>query len=329
MTMFSSMKVKAAAALAGCSLMLSGCLIQPGKFTSELMLLDDNAFTFTYEGEIHFVGLAKLAEESKRSSMGEFQAYCYGPLPGEEIEAEPASEAIIEQTTTPASRDAAKIAAEAAADAAEDAAYAAYSGDRECTPDEEAEQRQQWEERQQRRIEKDRKEAEQISQMFGGIDVTDPEAEKELAAILVRQRGFERVEAKGDGMFDVSYSITSTLQHDFIFPMFEGFPASSPFVQAFVRDGNVVRINAPGLSPTAGGGQLAPLMMGGGMFGGGSSPKDELNLPKIDGTFSIVTTGDIRANNTDEGPVTEARGKRLTWQINSRTEAAPTALIAM
>ena len=318
MTMFSSMKVKAAAVLAGCSLMLSGCLIQPGKFTSELMLLEDDAFTFTYEGEIHFVGLAKLAEESKRSSAGEFQAYCYGPLP----EGAEEQEAATEEMTAQEAMD----AAEAAAEAAEDAVY---SGDRECTPEEEAEQRQQWEERQQRRIEKDRKEAEQMSQMFGGVDVTDPEAEQELAAMLLRQKGFDRVEAKGDGMFDVSYSITSTLQHDFMFPMFEGFPTSSPFVQAIVRDGNVVRINAPGLTPAAGGGQLAPLMMGGGMFGGSSSQKDELNLPEIEGTFSIVTTGDIRANNTDEGPATENGRKRLTWQINSRTEAAPTALIAM
>ena len=33
----------------------------------------------------------------------------------------------------------------------------------------------------------------------------------------------------------------------------------------------------------------------------------------IDGTFTIVTTGDIRANNTDEGPTQEGDRQRLTW----------------
>jgi hypothetical protein len=37
----------------------------------------------------------------------------------------------------------------------------------------------------------------------------------------------------------------------------------------------------------------------------------------------------ILANNTDEGPVTEASGEALIWRINQRTAQAPTALIAV
>lgn len=50
-------------------------------------------------------------------------------------------------------------------------------------------------------------------------------------------------------------------------------------------------------------------------------------LPKIDGSFSIVTDGAILANNTDEGPVAAEKGRALSWTINARTSAAPMALI--
>ena len=53
------------------------------------------------------------------------------------------------------------------------------------------------------------------------------------------------------------------------------------------------------------------------------------NIPTIDGTFTIMTTGamDIRANNTDEGANPTPSGEALTWDISTRTKAAPTALI--
>lgn len=320
MTLYSSTRLKAAAILTGAAMLLSGCFIQPGNFTSELELLDSNQFNFTYEGQIHFVGLAKIMEESKRSSVGEFSPYCYGPT------SEDAVEAAVE---------AASAVAEAAADAAEavvDTPPEEYSyGERECTPEEEAQQRLEWEDRQARRLEKDRQEAEQLSKMTGGIDLTDPEAEQELAKLLLRQKGFERVEVLGDGVFDISYSIDGTLSHDFMFPVMEGFPTNNPFVQLIMRDGNVVRVNAPAFTGELTNNPLGFFMMGAPGLGGGISSKEqeELNLPEIEGTFSIVTTGDIRANNTDEGAVSEAGRQRLTWQINPRTAAAPTALIAM
>lgn len=310
--------------LVGLAIFLSGCFIQPGKFAAELTLLEDDKFTYTYEGELHFVGLAKMMEESKRSSGGTFQSYCYGPAP------EGAAQTVIDAAEAAAdATEAAQPAVEGAVDIAiETNDYS--DGPRECTAEEEATQRAEWEERQERRRAKDKREAEQLSKMTGGIDFSDPDAEQELAALLLRQKGFDRVEAKGDGTFDISYAIEGTLTHDFAFPVMEGFPSNSPFIQLIVRDGDMVRVNAPGFVGQFAGNPLGMLMLAGPGMGGGlsASEQEDLNLPEVDGTFSIVTTGDIRANNTDEGAVSEAGRQRLIWKVNSRTQAAPTALIA-
>ena len=42
-------------------------------------------------------------------------------------------------------------------------------------------------------------------------------------------------------------------------------------------------------------------------------------LPEIDGTFRIVTDGQILANNTDEGPQAGAGGQVLEWRVTKRT----------
>jgi hypothetical protein len=41
-----------------------------------------------------------------------------------------------------------------------------------------------------------------------------------------------------------------------------------------------------------------------------------------------VTSGQVLANNTDEGPAPHAAGQSLSWKIGATTRQAPTALIA-
>ena len=43
--------------------------------------------------------------------------------------------------------------------------------------------------------------------------------------------------------------------------------------------------------------------------------------------MGIITNGQIKANNTDEGARTTSRGEELVWEISPRTGSAPTALI--
>lgn len=291
MTIYCSPRVLATAVLASLSLLLTGCFITPGKFTSELVLTEQNRFTFTYDGEIFFLGLSSLA--AMAGGSGEFEAYCFDEDTYEE---------------------------------------------RDCTEAEIAEQRADWEANAEERAAENAKEAEQMAAIMGGIDPSDPEASAELVELLLRQEGWERVVDKGDGVFDVRYSVSGELNHDFMFPVIEGFPVTNPFVEIILRDDDVVRVNAPGFTNgndnTGSMGAMMGSMGGlGGLSGlramGMSESEDgEMpNIPELEGTFTIVTNGRIRANNTDEGSTATAGGEKLEWAISPRTTQAPTALI--
>ncbi|MEM7779800.1 MAG: hypothetical protein AAF697_05330 [Pseudomonadota bacterium] len=289
MTLTQHPRKLATAVLASLSLLLTGCFITPGKFTSELVLMDQDRFSFTYEGEIFFIGLSDL------SAMG-----------GEE---EFVSRGCYDEET--------------------------YE-DRECTEAELDAERAEWEAGREARAAEQAQQAEQMAALMGGVDPSNPEAAAEVAALLLRQRGWERVEDKGDGIFDVTYRIEGELSHDFMFPIIEEVPTFSPFVQIILRDDDVVRINAPGFSA---GGEANPMAAMAGSMGGlgglaamgndTSEGEEEMpNIPQMEGTFTIVTTGNIRANNTDEGSVpAEGGAEKLVWEISPRTSSAPTALI--
>lgn len=293
MTMFSPIRLRAAALLAGFALALSGCFMSPGKFTSEFALTGGDGFTFTYEGEIFFLGLSKLAQ----------------------------MDAAQEEFTPPDCYD-----------------YDT-SESRDCTEEELSDARASWDAGAADRAAEAKKKAEQMAAIMGGIDPSDPGAAEELIKLLKRQKGWERVVHKGDGVFDVSYRVTGTMGHDFMFPMIEGFPPTNPFVQAFVRQGGQVRINAPGFAtqnPDQAGmgmmmgmGSLAGMAALGGAEGGEGQAMP--GVPVIDGTFTVRTAGGMRvlANNTDEGPEAAGSGEALTWRISTRTAQAPTALIAL
>ena len=131
MTMPRSFRRMAMAGIAaGFSLLLSACLISPGKFASTIDLRKDGTFAFGYQGEIHMLGLSKLAEMgSKAKGDAEFVA-------------------------TPCYKD--------------DGDFA----ERKCTKDEVAQQKTDWEAEQKGAVERDKKNAEMMRAMLGGIDPT-------------------------------------------------------------------------------------------------------------------------------------------------------------
>lgn len=284
----SRIRSAAVAVLASMSLLLTGCFVSPGKFESQLVLKKDGTFSFAYDGEIFFLGLSKLAQIGTAS---------------EEFEAETCYDVNLEVS--------------------------------ECSDAELAEQRAEWDAQAEQRAEKAQKDAREMAALMGGIDPTDPEASEELRKLLLRHEGWKSVEDKGDGLFEVSYAIEGNLTHDMIFPVIEGFASANVFVQAIRRKGKVVRVNAPGFSAENSSNPMGSMM--GGMAGlanlgnmsnkaddGGEMP----DIPPLDGSFRIITDGEILANNTDEGAqVTPTGWKTLSWKIDPRTQAAPTALI--
>ncbi|MXP43955.1 hypothetical protein [Allopontixanthobacter sediminis] len=271
------------------ALFLAGCLLSPGKFTSQLDLRNGGTFAYSYDGEIYLLALSKLAEMGNKAELADeefVEQPCYSD---EEFE------------------------------------------ERTCTTDEIAEQKRDWEANLEGRINSQKKDAEMMSAMLGGIDPADPAAAEELAKRLRRQKGWNSVEYRGDGLFVVQFKIEGRLDHDFLFPTIESFPMSNFFVLVANRDGGTVRVDAPGFSAQSGGNPFQGMMAGmasGFSRMGASSGEDEMPMiPELSGTFRIVTDGEVLANNTDEGPVETSGGKALEWTINKRTQAAPTALI--
>jgi hypothetical protein len=275
---------------AGAALALSACIVSPGKFAATLDLRRDGAFTFTYDGEIYLLALSQLASMARDAEIG---AETFEPQ------------------------------------ACHDEEDWENWEERPCTEAELAEQRETWEQQVESRRASANSDAEMMSALLGGIDPSSPEAAEELAERLRRQEGWQRVDHKGDGRFEVQFSLTSRIGHDFSFPTFERFPMSNAFVVANRRKANTVRIDAPGFAAQGGGNPLQSMM--GGMaqrasFETGSGAPD---LPEMQGTFRIVTDGRILSNNTDEGPRAGTGGQVLEWQINRRTQAAPMALVEL
>jgi hypothetical protein len=278
----------AAAVLAACgAMLLAGCLLMPGKFAATLELKRGGTFAYRYDGEIHLLALSKLAEMGRSQGAEEFAEQ---PCYDEDsLEEHP------------------------------------------CTDAEKAEQRRTWDEGAAERKERQEREAESMRAMLGGIDPADPKAAEELAARLRRQVGWNRVDYKGDGLFDVSFALSGRIDHDFLFPTLEGFPMSNFFVLVSRRSGGTVRVDAPGFAPQASGnpfqGMMGPMMAGAAAGASGEEGAEMAKIPTLDGTFTIVTDGEILANNTDEGAVAGSGGKTLTWPVNVRTKQAPMALI--
>lgn len=268
----------------GLAVLLAACMLIPGKFASELVLMRDGTFAYSYEGEIHLMSMGKLAQMGSALEQGEFIAEtCYDEETFEE---------------------------------------------RECTADELTQQRANYDQAKADKAKTDAEEAVKMKEMFGGIDPTDPASGDELAKRIERQAGFDRVVHKGDGVFDVTFRVSGRLDHDFIFPTFERLPVGNYFVYAGRRDDGSVRVDAPGFASQAGANPMQAMMSGMNQ-GGGDDAAMPPGAPAPDGTFTLITDGEILANNTDEGPSVDPRGKKLTWAVNRSTAAAPTALIRL
>ncbi|MDT0507493.1 hypothetical protein [Novosphingobium sp. MMS21-SN21R] len=207
--------------------------------------------------------------------------------------------------------------------------YNDETGDeRECSKDEIAEQKKVWEDSiaadKASAAEKKKSDDAMAKAMLGGIDPSDPRAAQEFAERLRRQRGWKSVIDKGDGKFEVDFAISGRLDHDFSFPTVEKLPMVTPFVTLIRRADGSVRIEAPAFAPSA---SQSPMMGMAAASAGKDGKAGAEGMPTLDGVLTLVTDGEILANNTEEGPSPVPTGKKLVWMVNARTASAPTALV--
>jgi hypothetical protein len=118
------MKVRKLAAIAlACiaPLSLSGCLILPGEFTSEMTVMKSGDFKFSYKGQIQLLGLANLLNntiDGELDGTSEFEATCYTDPDSEKSDDDKAKEADAAKDEAKKAKKAEKAADDSATNAA-------------------------------------------------------------------------------------------------------------------------------------------------------------------------------------------------------------------
>lgn len=292
-------------------LALGGCFLSPGKFMSSLDLRKGGDFTFAYKGEVVFQSPGDMMDEgSKPKFWSDNMANCFksGRTYLDEWVAETA--------------DSAKVAPEP--EVLDDEDQDPDQARRPCTKAETAKLKKEFDDAQLAKAERKKKEAGEFATIFG-FNPSDDAANQKLAATMMKYDGWKAVTYRGKGVFDVDYQLSGKVGHDFIFPLFPQGDFIIPFVAIRGRDKGSVAVNAPALI----GGGLKGLAAKAKALGGGGKGDMPKSTVVTKGTFTVTTDGEILTNNTEDGPVAVANGRKLVWEIGPDSERIPEALIRL
>ena len=143
------------------------------------------------------------------------------------------------------------------------------------------------------------------------------EAAKEEAKVkaigeeLAKEAGYRSVTYKGKGVFLVDYQVSGKLTHNFLWPYNLDAEVIFPFVVVEMRGRDQVRIKAPAFgdndSPTKGKGADA--------------------TAKLDGTFTLITDGELVSQNNEDGATSAGGRKTVTWKATPLSKDAPMAVV--
>ena len=141
---------------------------------------------------------------------------------------------------------------------------------------------------------------------------------REIATALAREAGYRSVVYKGNGLFEVDYSVSGLLTTNYVFPFNSDAEVMIPFIALEVRKDGTVRMRAPafGKSGNPAGASAGVPMMG--------DPSD-----KAEGTFTLTTDAEIVMQNQESGPQQAGSNKVITWTIGTLKKDAPTAVLRM
>lgn len=282
----------AATLVAAATLLLSGCFVSPGSFTSAIDLRKDGRFSYTYNGEIYLLGLSKLAELGGKAKEAE-------PFKAEPCYNDDADRTVRECSKPELAKQKADWEENRQADATRkkrdaDMMKSMLGGIDPSSP----------------------KAAEELADRL--------RRQAGWKSVVYKGDGLFVVDFAISGHLDYDFQFP-TMER---FPMANAFVVLNKRADGAVRM-DAPAFGQPGQgNPMANMGQLAAI---GAAMDAGKEGKSNagLNLPELNGTLVLTTDGAILANNTDEGPMAGTTGQRLEWKVTPRTTAAPTALVRL
>jgi hypothetical protein len=201
---------------AAAPLLLAGCLWGPGKFTSDLTVRKNGAFTLDYKGEIV---LQLPSEDEQPKPWNDDMARCRESGETETVDSG-ASEDDSDDKVRP------------------------------CTAAEIAKLKAQYEKESAERVESKRKENEEMAKVFGLPGFDDASA-GEFAAKMMKYEGWRSVTYRGKGVYDVVYHLDGKLTQDFVFPTIPGNDLIIPFIVIRRRTDGSVLVTAPAMTGPA------------------------------------------------------------------------------
>jgi hypothetical protein len=272
------------------TLLLTGCLWSPGKFTSDLIVRKNGTFVLDYRGEIV---LQRPEEKDKAPEpWADTMARCFEDGRTETLSSPPDSSADEEEGVRP------------------------------CTAAEIADLKSQYEQSARERIEKERQESEEMAKVFG-IPGDDDESNRRFAANLMKYRGWKSVEYKGAGVFNVDYHFEGRVDQDFAFPLMPDSDYLIPFVVVRQRGDGAILVTAPAFA--GGGGPFSARARAFGIADRGSGGPQS----KAEGRFTVITDGEILTNNSEDGPSSHPSGRHMHWDVTPDTTRLPETLIRL
>ncbi|CAO1651038.1 Lipoprotein [Parasphingorhabdus sp. NYA22] len=296
-------------------LLLAGCLLIPGKFDSQLQVMNDGTYNFTYVGQM------QLAEDdSPPSSSGMEQmpydrdrAMCFDQInkASGKVTAYP-----VDLYSSPVNNDDDPDHYEERECSAEEIAALEQMHDNEMA-------RLSGDSRDSKKAEDDKKNA-AMSSIFGGAIPGDDEGLKKFAAKLAKYDGWNKVEYMGNNLFEVEYAVSGKFDQMFAFPTIPGATMQFPFVQIIRRSDGELEVLTPAMGGAGGlAGAMGPSPMGG--------PSGKSKTQPIDGTFTIMTDGEVLTNNTEDGLTLKGSMKSMRWKVDgtSGPDGSPRAIIKL
>lgn len=282
----------AASLVAALSMLVSACLMSPGKFEATLDLRKDGQFTYSYTGEIFVLGLSELMNKGERADEPFAETPCYT------------------EADEPAERPCTKNE------------LAEQRADWERSQQASAERRKKDQDLVKAMLggidPTDTRAAEELAARL--------RRQAGWNRVIYKGNGIYDVDFRISGRLDHDFAFPTVERMPQAIPFFvlnrrtdgavrldspafdDGNKGSTPF-------GNLAQIIAAERADKA--------------EAGAAEEDMPPAMPEVDGRLVLTTDGEILANNTDEGPKADPAGKRLEWTITPREKVQPMALVQL